>query len=127
METQTTRPKTGSRRRRIALITIVSLALLAGAGALFVRAQLDPGAPVAGVTDVAVRDDLFAPAAIEVPAGATVTWRWEGEEEHNVVGDGFQSSNQVDGEFAHTFAAPGTYDYRCTLHFFMRGEVVVQN
>ena len=127
MDTQTTRPGTSSRRRRIALIALIALALLAGAGALVVRAQLDPGAPVAGVTDVAVRDDRFAPAAIEVPAGTTVTWRWEGEEEHNVVGDGFQSANQVDGEFAHTFAALGTYAYHCTLHFFMRGEVVVQN
>ena len=101
------------------------LAVLGIATVLIVRAQLDPGDPVSGVTEVAVRDDEFAPAAIEVPTGTTVTWRWEGEDEHNVVGDGFESPNQVDGEFAHTFAAPGTYDYRCTLHFFMRGEVVV--
>lgn len=126
MERQTTRPKTMSRRRRrIALVALVTLALLAGAGTLFVRAELDPGAPVAGVTEVAVQDDAFAPAAIEVPAGTTVTWRWEGEGEHNVVGDGFASPNQVDGEFAHAFAEPGAYPYQCTLHFFMRGEVVV--
>ena len=125
MENQTTRLKTNVRRRRLALTALVALAVLAGAAAVFVRAQLDPGAPVAGVTEVAVRDDLFGPAAIEVPAGTTVTWRWDGEEQHNVVGDGFESPVQTAGEFARAFAEPGTYDYRCTLHFFMRGEVVV--
>lgn len=123
--TTTTRPRTGSRRRGIALIALGSLALLAVAGAFFVRAQLDPGAAVAGVSEVAVRDQLFAPAAIEVPTDTTVTWRWEGEQDHNVVGDGFESQVQTEGEFAQTFAEPGTYAYRCTLHFFMRGEVVV--
>ena len=125
METETTRPETGSQRRRIALAVVVALAVLAGTGTLFVRAQLDPGSPVEGVSEVAVRDDEFAPAAIEVPAGTTVTWRWEGAEEHNVVGDGFESPTQVNGGFAQTFAEPGTYAYRCTLHYFMRGEVVV--
>jgi plastocyanin len=54
-----------------------------------------------------------------------VTWRWQGEEEHNVVADDFESPTQTTGRFAHTFAEPGTYAYECTLHFFMRGEVVV--
>lgn len=125
MLTQRTPAPIGSRRRRIALAALVGLALLAGAGTLFVRAALDPGPPVAGVTDVAVRDDLFAPAAIAVPIGTTVTWRWEGEEAHNVVGVGFESPTQAAGEFAYAFAEPGTYSYRCTLHVFMRGEVVV--
>lgn len=125
MENQTTRPRTGSRRRRIALIALAAVALLGIAGALFVRAQLDPGDAVAGVSEVAVRDQLFAPAAIEVPTDTTVTWRWEGQEDHNVVGEGFESPVQAEGEFAQTFAEPGTYPYQCTLHFFMRGEVVV--
>jgi plastocyanin len=127
METSmtSTQPRRPSRRRRILLGVVVALIAVAGIAALVVRAQLDPGDPVAGVTEVAVRDNEFAPAAIEVPVGTTVTWRWEGEEEHNVVGDGFESPVQTEGEFAQTFAEPGTYDYRCTLHVFMRGEVVV--
>lgn len=114
-----------SRRRRIAIAILVGLILVAGAGALFVRAALDTGAPVTGVTEVAVRDQQFAPATIAVPTGTTVTWLWEGEEAHNVVGAGFESPTQATGSFAHTFAQPGTYPYECTLHFLMRGEVVV--
>ncbi len=81
--------------------------------------------PVAGVTDVAVRDNSFEPAAIEIPVGATVTWRWEGDHDHNVVGDGFESETQTEGTFAQTFAEAGRHEYRCTLHGGMRGEVVV--
>ena len=54
-----------------------------------------------------------------------MTWRWEGNERHNVVGGDFESPVQVDGKFAHAFSEPGTYSYRCTLHLVMRGEVVV--
>lgn len=111
--------------RRVALLTVVGIVLFVGASALYLRARLDPGDAVAGVSDVGVRDDEFGPGAIEVPVGTTVTWRWEGMEEHNVVGEGFQSPTQVDGEFAHTFMETGTHAYECTLHFFMRGEVVV--
>jgi plastocyanin len=115
-----------SRRRWYVLGAVVLLVAAIGGIALgVVRAQLDPGAPVAGVSEVAVRDNEFRPAAIEVPAGTTVTWRWDGEEQHNVVGDGFESPVQTAGEFARAFPEPGTYDYRCTLHYFMRGEVVV--
>ncbi len=117
-----------SARRRVGIIVAgaaLTLAVLGAAAALLVRAQLDPGDPVAGVTEVAVRDNEFAPAAIAVPAGTTVTWWWAGGQEHNVAGDGFESPVRTEGVFAHPFAAPGTYAYECTLHFFMRGEVVV--
>jgi plastocyanin len=85
----------------------------------------DDEAPVTGLIEVAVRDNDFEPAAIEVPVGTTVTWRWDGDNAHNVVGDDFESETQTSGTFAHAFAAPGRYDYRCTLHGGMRGEVVV--
>ena len=115
----------GRRRWYVLGAAVLLVAAIGGIALVVVRAQLDPGDPVSGVTEVAVRDDEFAPPAIEVPAGTTVTWRWDGEDEHNVVGDGFESPVQTAGEFAHAFSEPGTYDYRCTLHFFMRGEVVV--
>lgn len=128
MDASTTPPRPpkrpGHRGRWLAVAALV-LAVLGGAAALVVRDLLDPGPAVAGVSDVAVRDDEFVPAAVAVPPGTTVTWRWEGANQHNVHADGFESPLQTEGEFAQTFAAPGTYGYRCTLHPFMRGEVVV--
>jgi plastocyanin len=99
--------------------------LLTGATALFVRSQLDLGTPVVGVSQVAVQDNQFFPAAIEIPPGTTVTWRWEGTKDHNVVGASFEAPTQTDGTFSQTFSEPGTHSYECTLHLFMRGEVIV--
>ena len=60
-----------------------------------------------------------------MPAGTTLTWRWEAVETHNAVGGGLPSGNLVEGTVTYPFAEPGTYAYRCALHVFMRGEVVV--
>ncbi len=123
-------PPTRARRSRVwlgVIAVVLLLVLLCSASAIVVHNELDPGAPVSGVTEVVIREQDFDPPAIEVPAGTTVTWRWESTELHNVVGNDFASPNQTDGTFTQTFAAPGTYDYRCTLHFFMRGQVVVSD
>ncbi len=127
----TTRDMTAPQTRRSSRwlwITIGALILAAvlfrGASFLFGGTPPDLSSPVSGVSTVAVDDNSFAPAAIEIPTGTTVTWQWQGSSDHNVAGDGFESAVQDEGQFAHTFAAPGTYDYRCTLHGGMDGRVV---
>jgi plastocyanin len=84
-------------------------------------------APVTGVTEVAAKDNRFTPAAIQVPAGTEVTWRFQdGFVPHDVRADGFSSGDpQRKGTFTHTFDRPGTYPYRCTIHDGMTGRVVV--
>lgn len=110
--------------RRNALLTAVL------AGGLLLTACGDGGEdpaaaePVAG-TEVSVVDNDFEPVHLEVGSGETVTWRWEGDAAHNVVGDGFESEVQDEGTFSHTFEDAGTYDYECTLHRGMTGRVTV--
>jgi plastocyanin len=84
-------------------------------------------AAVAGVTEVAAKDNRFTPPAIEVPAGTTVTWEFEDRfVPHDVTADGWSSGDpQRRGNFTHTFDAPGTFPYRCTVHDGMTGRVVV--
>jgi plastocyanin len=84
-------------------------------------------APVAGVTQVAAKDNRFSPAAIQVPAGTAVTWTFEdGLIPHDVRGDGFTSGEpRRKGSFTHTFDQSGTFPYRCTVHAGMDGRVVV--
>jgi plastocyanin len=115
--------QTSSQRLTVILVVVVIVVVVGGV--LFVRNQLDVGDPVAGVTEVAVRDNSFGPESVQISAGTTITWIWDGKERHNVVGDDFESPVQTEGTFNQTFAAPGSYDYECTLHFFMRGRVVV--
>jgi plastocyanin len=84
-------------------------------------------APVTGVTEISAKDNRYTPAAIQVPAGTEVTWRFEdGFVPHDVKADGFSSGEpQRKGTFSHTFDRPGTYPYRCTVHDNMTGRVVV--
>ena len=113
-------------RRRRWLVVAGIIVVLAVAGGLSIWSERDLGDPVVGATQIAVRDNEFSPQSVEVPVGTTITWTWEGNTAHNVVGDGFESDEQQSGTFTHTFGEPGTHEYECTLHFLMRGEVVVR-
>jgi plastocyanin len=96
-----------------------------------VLAALSAGAPAlgSGTRTVKVSDYKFTKKVLHVRRGTTVTWRWVGEDPHNVRGRGFHSRTQAKGTFRHRFSRPGTYRYVCTLHaksFGMRGTIVVR-
>ena len=108
-------------RLALPLLALLLLAACSGGG--------DGGAdaaPVKGVTLVVAKNNRFDPAAIEVPAGTTVTWTFEdGSVPHDVSGDGWKSGKpQRKGSFTHAFQQPGSYAYRCTIHPGMNGRVV---
>jgi plastocyanin len=77
-------------------------------------------------TEVEVFDNRFEPAVISIEPGDTVTWTWQGQAPHDVVGDGFESDVQTTGTFTHTFDEGGEYDYVCRIHPGMEGLVVVE-
>jgi amicyanin len=83
--------------------------------------------PVAG-TAVSITNFAFAPANLTVKVGDTVTWTNKDEEPHTVVAnDGSFHSPGMDanGTYSFTFTSPGSFDYICSIHPFMRGTVVV--
>ncbi len=129
-----TRPSTAHASREAGvqmkrLTTTLRLGAIAlGAGLLLAACQAplaDDAEPVRGTTAIFVRDNKFEERVIEVPAGTTVTWTFEGNHQHNVVGDGFVSDVQQNGTFEHEFTTPGRFDYKCTLHGGMTGRVLV--
>ncbi|CAN5619128.1 hypothetical protein BH24ACT5_BH24ACT5_12690 [soil metagenome] len=79
----------------------------------------------------------YAPATMTVPAGTTVTWRNDDVVFHTVTSgtstgtagtpDGTFDSGEVQpgGSFSYTFDDAGTFDYFCTPHPWMVGQVVV--
>jgi plastocyanin len=115
----------GAGRRTRLWLTPAALAVLAvlvtGCGG-----GEDPAAaPPVATSQVSVEDNVFTPVSAQVDPGTTVTWTWAGDNQHNVVGDGFSSELLREGTFTYTFDQPGEFPYRCTLHGGMRGVVVV--
>ena len=85
-----------------------------------------PTRAAAAAVTVRLEDDLFDPDEVEIAAGETVLWRWEGKNPHNVSGDGFKSKIQTKGTFRETFDETGSFEYRCDVHPNMTGTVVVR-
>jgi amicyanin len=78
---------------------------------------------------VGVDNFSFAPGAITVPVGTTVTWTNHDDIPHNVVSPEQKFKSPVldtDQKFSHTFEAAGTYKYYCSIHPRMTGQVVVR-
>lgn len=103
---------------------LAGLALLAALGVACTGPDLDAENAVP-TSEVTVDDNKFEAPVIEVVEGTTVTWTWDGNNSHNVVGDGWGSEILKEGTFQETFDTAGVYDYRCTLHGGMKGRVIV--
>ena len=117
-------------------MVVVRRAALAG---VLVIAAFVAGCSSGGVSASPVATDKvdlpasyrFAPAAITVPAGTTVTWTNDDHFTHSVqfLDGGLPSEPQVmepGKATTFTFATPGTYRYQCHLHpQNMKGTVVV--
>jgi len=72
---------------------------------------------------------FYSPANITVVLGVnnTVVWTNNDSTNHTVVAldNSFSATLKPGQTFTHTFTAPGVYNYHCTIHTFMMGQVVV--
>ena len=78
---------------------------------------------------IEIKEFKYGPPMLSVPAGTTLTWVNHDEEPHTVTSatGAFGSAGLVnDDTFAQTFTKPGTYQYFCKIHPFMKGTVVVK-
>lgn len=108
--------------RKVLLAALPLVAVLAACGG-----DDDDDAAPSEPGVVRVVDNAFEPKIAKVGVGDTVTWRFEGNSAHNVIGDDFESELTKDGEFEHTFDEAGEYDYRCTVHAGMSGRIDVSD
>jgi len=100
------------------LAALIALALPADVAALFAAQAL------AATRGVKVGDDYFvrkdAHPTITVHKGTKVTWRWTGDNLHNVsVAKGpvkFRSNFKSSGTYSRTLRTTGTYTIVCTIH-----------
>lgn len=77
---------------------------------------------------VNIKDFAFDPNTITVPAGTSVTWTNLDTVPHTVTSTNGKFDSGILGPgriFNYTFNDPGTYNYYCTIHPYMKGQVVV--
>ena len=123
----------------LASVTLVLLATLALIPAAGFPSHASAGRPANSgsaqpkVVTVVIRAFKFEPATVTVHAGDTVEWKNEDIVPHTATADGSSEKPAFDSGTIKTgatwrFVAPekGTYNYICTLHPNMKGELIVQ-
>jgi plastocyanin len=73
----------------------------------------------------------YAPAELTVPVGTKVIWTNRDDAPHTITSSSkprLLDSPRLDTDetFSHTFSAPGTFSYYCTLHPRMTGKIIVK-
>jgi len=71
----------------------------------------------------------FTPNPVNLVTGGKLTWSNKDGTEHTIVSDTGQFRSQVlaqNDTFSVTLPAPGNYSYHCSIHPFMKGEIVVK-
>ena len=100
----------------------------------------DSTASAPGIQNVSIvgikSDKSFNPNPINIDAGDSVTWTNSDNDIHTVtsgsdegpsIGQEFDSGTLGEAQsFTHKFENPGTYEYFCSIHPSMVGEVIVK-
>ncbi|MEO6197535.1 MAG: cupredoxin domain-containing protein [Dehalococcoidia bacterium] len=78
---------------------------------------------------IEIRDYDFSPRDATITAGTTVTWVNEDKAPHDATDDDDAWATDVldDGDSGGvTFDTPGRYEYHCSIHPYMKGQVTVR-
>lgn len=118
------------------LVLLAALALIAAAGFpshASARRPANSESTAPNVVTVVIRGFKFEPPAVTVHVGDTVEWKNDDIVAHTVTADGGAEKPSFDSGTIRTGTAwryvarnKATYNYTCTLHPNMKGELIVQ-
>ncbi|HEX2766158.1 MAG TPA: cupredoxin family copper-binding protein [Candidatus Limnocylindria bacterium] len=120
-------PATRLSRSPIQPLALLGL-LLAVAAAIALALAPASGVRAGSSHLVEIEDFAFTPATLTIQVGETVTWTNLDQVEHTATSTSgaFDSGLLGQGEsYSVTFTEAGTYDYLCTPHPSMTGQIVV--
>ena len=79
---------------------------------------------------VTIAEYKFSPTITVVQKGSTVVWTNNDPVAHTVISDNGTELNSPlianGNSYSHVFNISGTFDYHCSIHPMMKGEVIVQ-
>ena len=94
------------------------------------RSRAERRALVLAPNEIGIDNFDFTPKVLTVKAGTKVTWINKDDVPHLIVStqNKFHASAVLDTDqrYSATLAKPGTYDYFCSLHPKMQGQIVVE-
>lgn len=90
--------------------------------------DLSPNAAESASSEsVMIEDFSFNPSQLVIKAGDTVKWTNQDAAPHQINSDAFSSGVLISGaSFEFKFTQKGTYNYFCSIHPAMTGEIIVE-
>jgi plastocyanin len=83
--------------------------------------------PLATKATIEIKDFAFKPDTVTVAVRSRITWTNKDMAQHTITGKNFDSGPINQGEsYSFEFINPGTYAFRCTIHPYMEGTVIVK-
>jgi plastocyanin len=79
---------------------------------------------------VHIKNFMFVPATLTVPAGTTVTFVNDDEEPHTITATNKSFDSEAldtHGSWTHKFTKAGSFTYFCELHPYMKGRLIVRS
>ena len=77
--------------------------------------------------DVTIQNFSFSPNPLTISKGDTVVFTNKDSAQHQVKGNGFESGiMQKNDTFRFQFNTLGTFDYICSIHPVMKGNIIVR-
>ncbi|HXW50756.1 MAG TPA: cupredoxin family copper-binding protein [Candidatus Acidoferrales bacterium] len=107
------------------IVLMAAAAAILMAGSALADTTAGPPAPAA---QIIIENYTFRPATLTIAAGTKVTWKNLDDDPHTATDDSgaFDSKGLAQGDsFSFVFTKPGTYNYHCTVHPFMKASIVV--
>jgi amicyanin len=90
-----------------------------------------PTTPTQATVVINIKNFAFNPSTVTIKAGTIVTWVNNDSAPHTVTSDSgslLHSSTLSPGQsFSFTFANTGTFNYHCSIHPMMHGQIVVES
>ena len=118
------------------LVLLAALALIAAAGFPSLASagrSAPPGSAPQKLVTVVIHGFKFEPATVTVNVGDTVEWKNDDIVPHTATADGEAQKAAFDSGTIQTGATwryiarnKGTYNYTCTFHPNMKGELIIQ-
>lgn len=114
----------------VIVIAVAAFMLMQPKGTSTVQPNTQPPAqpPASGAKTAAVDISGFAfnPGTLTVQAGTTVTWTNNDPAKHTITSATFNGDVNSGATFSFKFDTAGTYNYHCSIHPSMTGQVIVQ-